>query len=156
MNWVGIIGDVRTQSPHRCSGAGASYHYLRSRAPEHFSRRPRPGTVSEGKNDSEKLTCSVESRAYRSSPVNIPSVAYSQNNDLLSLHVKYHPVFSNPETIRPYSGICKLAGELQWIVFEPFKRLADSLSHLRIQVFYILEGSLSINKSILQRPKASS
>jgi hypothetical protein len=83
---------------------------------------------------------SRESRAPRSSSVNIPSVAHSQNNDLLSLNVKYHPVFSNPETIRPYSGVCKLAGELQWIVFEPFKGLADPLSHLRIEVFYILEG----------------
>ena len=95
-------------------------------------------------------------RTPRSSPVNIPSMAHSQDHDFLSFQIEYHSVLSDPEAIGAYSRICQLVGELQWLALELFKGLAHPLPHTRIEVLDIPECPLGIYKSVLQRPKASS
>ncbi len=100
----------------------------------------------------------VASRRKRclSSFVELPSVAYPQNDNVTSLNIENNPVITDPESIRAELGIGQIFSIGKWICFISLERISNPPLGAGNKLLNVPDGSMRINELEFQSPKTSS
>ena len=82
-------------------------------------------------------------------------MAYSQNNNVTAIEVKYHSVFSNPKSISPQPWTGKLLSVFQRLLGISEQGFSDSLLEFVLQALDVLDGSVGLVEFVFHSPKTT-
>jgi hypothetical protein len=83
-------------------------------------------------------------------------MADTENDDIVTLNVKYHAIIANTETITTEGGISQWLGILERIIDETQEGISDTFFNIGFKSVNVLDSFLSVRQMVTQCPKTSS